>query len=67
MQRSFRSFVKNKKERKDNSVFFYKEWKITQERCVLLKRMEAQPCKMVAGSFFQKAAGARLVHLKYEY
>ena len=27
-----------------NATFFYKEWKRTQERCVLLKRTDAQPC-----------------------
>ena len=38
------SFIKNVKERKERKNF-YKERKRTQERCVLLKRMFAQPCR----------------------
>ena len=49
-KRTFRSFIKNVKERKDRSVLyakivplFYKERKRTQERYALLKRTDAQP------------------------
>ena len=51
----FRSFIKNGKECKDRSVFFYKERKRTQERCVLLKRTDAQSlssCTFQRNSFF---------------
>ena len=57
MQKTFHSFIKNGKEHKErrvllyrteknakNAAFFYKERKGMQERCVLLKRMDAQPC-----------------------
>ena len=43
-QRTFRSFIKNRKERKKRP-FFHKERKRTQERCVHLKRTDAQPWK----------------------
>ena len=36
-------FIKNGKER-ENVAFFWKERKRKQERCILLKRMFAQPC-----------------------
>ena len=56
MQRSFRSLIKNRKERKDLSIlykrmgknakivpFFLKNGKERKDRSVLLKRMFAQP------------------------
>ena len=42
MQKTFCSFIKNGKNAK-NVLFFYKERKRTQERCILLKRTDAQP------------------------
>ena len=57
MQRTQHSFIKNVKERRkrfilfiknakelENVSLFWKELKRTQEHCVLLKRMYAQPC-----------------------
>ena len=54
MQRTPRSIIKNVKEcsvllikngkERENVAFFWKEHKRTQERCVLLKRLFAQPC-----------------------
>ena len=31
-----------------NTAFFYKERKRTQERCILLKRTDAQPCPFIS-------------------
>ena len=58
MQKTFRSFIKNGKERKErpillkrtekNAAFFNKEWKRTQKHCAFLKRTDAQPCLSVS-------------------
>ena len=40
-------FYKERKRTQKNVPFFYKELKRTQERCVLLKRTDAQPWVML--------------------